>query len=143
MAKNKTFETTANVTDFINTVEDETKRIDCLRVAELMTEVTGLEAKMWGPAIIGFGSYHYKYESGHEGDAPLLGFSPRKNAITLYLESKFPHREELLSDFGKHKIGGGCIYVKKLKDINMEVFKKMIEASITYSREKRISNATN
>jgi hypothetical protein len=126
MAKNKTIETTASVTDFISTIEDETKRGDCLKIAELTTEVTGLEAKMWGPAIIGFGSYHYRYKSGHEGDAPLIGFSPRKNAITLYMGTKFPHRDELLNDLGKHKVGGGCIYVKKLKDINIEVLKKMI-----------------
>lgn len=143
MAKNKTFETTESVTGFINTIEDETKRKDCLKVAELITGITGLEGKMWGQAIIGFGTYHYIYESGHEGDAPLIAFSPRKNAITLYFEIKYPGREELLRDLGKHKIGGGCIYIKKLSDINIDILKKMIDASITYSRIKRTSNATN
>lgn len=130
MAKNKTTETQNSVIDFINTVEDLTKRNDSFELVKLMQEQTGYEPKMWGPGIIGFGSYHYKYASGHEGDAPLVGFSPRKDAISLYLYPSFEHKEELLSKFGKHKAGKGCIYIKKIADIDIEILKKMISYSV-------------
>jgi len=130
MAKNKTTETQNSVIDFINTVEDLTKRNDSFELVKLMQEQTGFEPKMWGPGIIGFGSYHYKYASGHEGDAPLVGFSPRKDAISLYLYSSFESKEELLSKFGKHKAGKGCIYIKKIADIDVEILKKMISYSV-------------
>lgn len=130
MAKNKTTETQNSVIDFINTVEDLTKRNDSFELVKLMQEQTGYEPKMWGPGIIGFGSYHYKYASGHEGDAPLVGFSPRKDAISLYLYPSFEHKEELLLKFGKHKAGKGCIYIKKIADIDIEILKKMISYSV-------------
>ena len=130
MAKNKTTETTYNVIHFINTVEDEVKRNDAFELLKIMQEVTGFEPKMWGTSIIGFGSYHYKYASGHEGDAPLVGFSPRKDAISLYLYSSFENKDELLSKFGKHKAGKGCIYIKKIADIEVEILKKMIALSV-------------
>jgi Domain of unknown function (DU1801) len=136
MAKNKTTENTNSVTDFINTVANETKRNDCFHIIELMQKQTGFEAKMWGGAIVGFGSYHYKYESGREGDAPLIGFSPRANAITLYLAAGFDKKEELLEKFGKHKTGGGCIYIKKLDDVDMKVLKEMIKISVAYMKKK-------
>jgi len=132
MAKNKTTETEDSVPDFINRVADESKRIDSFRIIELMTEATGYEAKIWGPAIVGFGTHHYKYESGHEGDIMLAGFSPRKAALVLYLAGNFPGRGELLERFGKHKTGKGCIYIKKLDDIDTEVLKEMIHASIKH-----------
>lgn len=130
MAKNKTTETTYSVTHFINTVEDEVKRNDAFELLKIMHEVTGFEPKMWGTAIIGFGSYHYKYASGHEGDAPLAGFSPRKDAISLYLYSSFENKDELLSKFGKHKTGKSCIYIKKMADIDLEILKQMISTSV-------------
>lgn len=131
MAKNKTTETNESTTDFINTfVEDETKRNDAFELIKIMQEVTHFEPKMWGPSIIGFGSYHYKYASGHEGDAPLVGFSPRKAAISLYINVPTENRDELLSKLGKHKASKGCIYVKKLADINIEVLKNMISLSL-------------
>ncbi|WP_163400329.1 DUF1801 domain-containing protein [Flavobacterium fluviatile] len=130
MAKNKTTETESSVVDFINSVGDEAKRKDAFELLEIMKNVTGFEPKMWGPGIIGFGNYHYKYESGHEGNAPLAGFSPRKDAISLYLNSSFENKEELLSKFGKHKAGKGCIYIKKLTDINLEILKTMISTSV-------------
>lgn len=129
MAKNKTTETQNSVIDFINTVEDLTKRNDSFELVKLMQEQTGYEPKMWGPGIIGFGSYHYKYASGHEGDAPLVGFSPRKDAISLYLYPTFEDKDELLLKFGKHKAGKGCIYIKKIADIDVEILKKMISYS--------------
>jgi len=132
MAKNKTTETAESVIDFVKAVADETKRKDAFELIEIMQKATGFEPKMWGPSIIGFGSYHYKYDSGHEGDAPLLGFSPRKDAISLYLSSTFENKDELLSNFGKHKAGKGCIYIKKLSDIDIEILNQMISLSVFY-----------
>jgi hypothetical protein len=130
MARNKTTETEYSIIDFINTAPDEAKRKDAFELLEIMREVTGFEPKMWGSGIIGYGKYHYRYESGHEGDAPLAGFSPRKDAISLYLTSSFEDKQELLSKFGKHKAGKGCIYIKKLTDIDLEILKSMISASV-------------
>ncbi|WP_017496045.1 DUF1801 domain-containing protein [Flavobacterium sp. WG21] len=135
MAQNKTIETENSVADFINTVEDTTKKNDAFELVRLMQEQTGFEAKMWGPSIIGFGSYHYKYASGREGDAPLVAFSPRKAAISLYVYASPEKREELLSEFGKHKAEKGCIYVKKLSDIDLEILKKMISVSVEHLQE--------
>ncbi|MNQ45566.1 hypothetical protein D3C85_593510 [compost metagenome] len=133
MAKNKTEETAVSVIDFINTfVEDEAKRKDAFELVKIMQHVTGFEPKMWGPSIIGFGSYHYKYASGHEGDAPLAGFSPRKAAISLYVYLSEENREDLLSKLGKHRAAKGCIYIKKLSDINVEILKEMTSASVEY-----------
>ena len=130
MAKNKTTETESSVTDFINAVEDITKRNDAFELVKIMQQQTGFEAKMWGLSIIGFGSYHYKYDSGHEGDAPLVAFSPRKAAISLYCYSTSENREALLSKLGKHKASKGCIYIKKIADIDIEILKKMISLSV-------------
>ena len=130
MAKNKTEETSGSVTDFINKVADEIKRTDSFRIIELIENETGLKAKMWGSAIVGFGSYHYKYESGHEGDAPLVGFSPRAAALVLYLSIDEDKREGFLQQLGKHKIGKGCIYIKKLDDVDTDVLRKMATHSV-------------
>lgn len=130
--KNQTVETNSSVSDFINAVEDDNQRKDSIELARLMEKVSGKKAKMWGPAIIGFGSCHYKYESGREGDTPLIAFSPRKNAISLYLWLSEADRTKFLPDLGKHKTGKGCIYAKKLTDIDTEVLKKMCTASIKY-----------
>lgn len=137
MAKstNKTTETTASVTGFIDAVADETKRDDSRFLIKIMKELTGHDAKMWGPSIVGFGTYHYKYESGREGDAPLVGFSPRKAEISIYLNTEFPDKAKLLQQFGKHRAGAGCIYVKKLQDIDIAVLKKMIKASVESIRK--------
>lgn len=137
MAQNKTTENENSVTSFINTIEDVIKRDDAFKLVSLFQELSGFKAKMWGTAIIGFGTYHYKYESGREGDAPIVGFSPRKDALALYLSSEFPDRELLLSQFGKHKTGKACIYVKKLSDVNSNILKKMIENSLIDTRERR------
>ncbi|MCZ4225187.1 DUF1801 domain-containing protein [Pedobacter rhodius] len=126
MAQNKTTENDGSVTAFLNTVADEAKRKDSFDLIKLFEEASAFKAKMWGTAIIGFGSYHYKYESGREGDAPLAGFSPRKDAFALYFSAQFKDKERLLADFGKYKTGKACIYVKKLSDINVDILKKMI-----------------
>ncbi|RRB02223.1 DUF1801 domain-containing protein [Larkinella rosea] len=130
MAKNKKTQTENSVTGFLSSISDETRQNDSFRLAELMQNLTGFEPRMWGASIVGFGSYHYKYDSGHEGDAPLIGFSPRKDAISLYLALNAEQRDELLPKFGKHKTGKGCIYIKKLSDVNADVFKDMIQASV-------------
>lgn len=134
--KNKTTETEVNVIDFVNSyVEDEQKKADSFQLIDLMREWTGFEPKMWGPTIIGFGSYHYKYESGREGDAPLLGFSPRKAKFSLYIYSQTEKSDQLLEDFGKFKMGKSCIYVKKLADIQLPILEKLCKETIAYLNE--------
>jgi hypothetical protein len=135
MAKNKTTETQNSVTDFINAVENEVKRNDAFELLKIIEETTGFEPKMWGPSIIGFGSYHYKYDSGHEGDAPLAGFSPRKTALTVYFYLPEEKREELLSKLGKHTSSKACIYIKKLADVDIEILKKIILLSTQYTQK--------
>ena len=133
--KAKTTETTKSVSDFIKAVPDPQRQKDALAVIKIMKEQSGFEPKMWGPAIVGFGSYHYKYESGHEGDAPLVGFSPRKAEFVLYIPN-FEKKEELLKKFGKHKTGKACVYIKKLEDIDIEILKKMVTNSIKHYKAK-------
>ncbi|MFG4005224.1 DUF1801 domain-containing protein [Flavobacterium aquidurense] len=141
MAKNKTTETNESIADFIDAfVKEETKRNDAFELIRIMQEVTHFEPKMWGPSIIGFGSYHYKYASGHEGDAPLVGFSPRKAAFSLYIYTSPDDRDELLSKLGKHKASKGCIYIKKLADIDVGVLKNMISLSLEHLKKLYPSN---
>ncbi|WP_339608481.1 DUF1801 domain-containing protein [uncultured Roseivirga sp.] len=136
MAKNKTAETEVRVIDFVNSyVENEQKKADSFQLIELMTKWSGFEPKMWGPTIIGFGSYHYKYASGHEGDAPMIGFSPRKAAFSLYVYSPTEENKYLLDELGKFKMGKACIYVKKLSDIDITTLEKMCNDSIAYLNE--------
>ena len=135
MAKNKTTETRDSVADFLTTIKDEKRRKDCSAIIDLITKHTRLEPKMWGTSIIGFGIYHYKYESGHEGSAPLIGLASRANAITLYL-SNVKEKEELLKKFGKHKMGKGCIYIQKLEDIDTGVLTKMVDNSIKHIKTR-------
>ncbi|HYH55922.1 MAG TPA: DUF1801 domain-containing protein [Anseongella sp.] len=136
MTKSKTTETAESVTGFLNSVADEKQRNDSFRLAGIMKEQTGYEPRMWGPSIVGFGSYHYKYASGHGGDAPLVGFSPRKNEFPLYLAGDFTGKEALLSAFGRHRAGKACIYIKKLGDIDTSVLRKMIDASVSFLQER-------
>lgn len=130
MATQKTTETQVSVGDYINKIADEAKRNDAFRLVDIFKNQTGFEAKLWGPSIIGFGSYRYKYASGHAGDAPLVAFSPRATAISLYLHLPAEQREDLLQKLGKTKSGKGCIYVKKLSDINLDVLNELIVVSI-------------
>lgn len=129
----KTKETDQSVLEFIETtVESPRKREDAYRLLDIFTETTGYHAKMWGPSIIGFGRYHYKYKSGHEGDAPLVGFSPRKARTSLYFATGDPKRDELLNEFGKHKAGKSCVYINKVDDIDVAVLKKLITVSVKH-----------
>ncbi|HMG90130.1 MAG TPA: DUF1801 domain-containing protein [Chryseolinea sp.] len=133
MAKNKTTQTDNSVTKFIDKVENEVKRDDSFKLIEICKSITGHEPKMWGPSIIGFGSYHYIYASGREGDAPLAGFSPRRDSLVVYIATEFEKRKELLSQLGKHTSSKSCVYVKKLDDISIPILKEMIKNSMDYA----------
>ncbi len=137
MAELKTKETNADVSEFIETfANNEQKKQDAYALVKLMQDFTGFEPKMWGPSIIGFGQYHYKYASGHEGDMPLVGFSPRKAAISLYIFDDAPGQRELLEKLGKYKMGKACIYVNKLADIDLDIVKELMRTSIEYVKKK-------
>lgn len=137
----KTKESDQDVLEFIESVDHPKRREDAYRLLDIFTNVTGTQAKMWGPSIIGFGSYHYKYESGHEGDAPVVAFSPRKARHSLYLLEDSEKRQELLKNFGKHKASKGCIYVTKLEDINHDILEELIRETISFVKERyEVSN---
>ena len=136
MAENKTQATNISVASFFDAIEDEQRRQDCIAVATLMEGATGEHAKMWGPTIVGFGQYHYKYESGREGDFLIVGFSPRKQNLTLYIMDGFSNYGVLLSKLGKYKTGKSCLYLKNLSDVNMEVLRQLIAESVQYMRTK-------
>lgn len=135
MYEPKTKETDQSVIEFIEQVDSPKKREDAYRLLEIFERVSGFEAKMWGPSIIGFGSYHYRYASGHEGDAPYVGFSPRKAKISLYFAPGDEQRENLLENFGKHTAGKGCVYINKVADIDTEVLRQLILESIAFLKE--------
>ncbi len=131
MAELKTKQTDESVAKFLKTVADETKRKDCFEIIEMIKQVTGMQPKMWGTAIVGFGSYHYKYESGHEGDMCEIGFSPRKQNIALYIPGGALKYATLLEKLGKHKTGKGCLYINRLKDVSTDVLKEIITKSFS------------
>lgn len=137
MAKNAEIKTTVNkasVTAFLNKVDDEQKRKDSFEIAKIMQQVSKEKPKMWGPSIIGFGSFHYKYESGREGDMPLIAFSPRKQYITLYVLEGDAHEAPLLKKLGKHTTSKVCLYIKKLSDVDTSVLKELIVESYKASK---------
>lgn len=138
MAEIKTKQTAADVHEFINSfAETEQRKKDSFEILKLMHEFTGFEPKMWGASIIGFGSYHYKSErSRQEGDWPLVGFSPRKAAVSLYVYSACSGQDEMLKELGKFKMGKSCIYINKLSDINQETLKKLIKSTIDFLQTK-------
>ena len=132
----KTKPTSGSVADFIAAVEDPTRRADAEAACALLAEATGEPAVMWGPSIVGFGAYHYRYASGHEGDAPLVGFSPRKANLVFYLSGCDEGRGDLLARLGKHKAGKGCVYVNRLSDVDTAVLKQMATASADQLRAR-------
>jgi hypothetical protein len=136
MADNKTKPTKLSVAAYIDALTDETKRADAKALVKLMQSATGEEPKMWGPSIVGFGSYHYTYESGREGDMPLAGFSPRKAATVLYGLRGFNNAEALLARLGKHTTGQGCLYIKKLADVDQKVLEALVVQSIAAKRSR-------
>jgi hypothetical protein len=130
MKSQKTLENDNSVEDFLNTVSDEQKRHDCFTLIELIIKVTGYEPKMWGTSIIGFGSYHYRYASGHEGDSSVVGFSPRKQNITFYLMGCHLANKELLQKLGKYKTGVGCLYINSIDTIDINILEQIIRDSV-------------
>lgn len=136
MAENKTKATEASVDGYIAAIDDEARRKDCETLAKLMANATKQEPKMWGASIVGFGSYHYRYESGREGDSCLTGFSSRKGDISVYLMASFPGRDELLSKLGKHKMGKACLYVRKLSDIDLKVLEQLVVGSVAETKRR-------
>jgi hypothetical protein len=133
--ENKTKPTKVSPTAFIAKVANEQQRKDCRELTKLFHEVTGKPAKMWGTSIIGFGSYHYVYPSGREGDAPLIGFAPRRNELSLYIVPDLDDKG-LKAKLGKHKSGAGCLYIKKLDDIDRSVLRRLASASIAELRKR-------
>ena len=136
MSENKTKPTDESVTAFLDAVENEQKRDDCYALLKMMQDITGEAPKMWGPSIVGFGNYHYKYESGREGDFFKAGFSPRKQNLTLYIMGGFSKYDELLAKLGKHKTSKSCLYIKKLEDVDKKVLSQMVKDS--YKRMDKI-----
>lgn len=132
MAENKTQYTDASVSDLIDAIENEQKRADSYKLIALMEATTQEKARMFGSSIIGFGKYRYKYNSGHEGEAPLIGFSPRKAAISLYVFCQGADQEILLPQLGKHKMGKACIYIKKMSDIDIDILQQLMHTSIEF-----------
>ena len=138
MAENKTQKTGASVEDFIGSVENKRRREDGFTLLQVMKEITGEDAEMWGPSIIGFGDYHYKYKSGREGDFFLTGFSPRKQSLSLYIMAGFEEYDSLLSSLGKHRKGASCLYINKLADVDMDVLRELIEKSVGQARKNNV-----
>ncbi len=136
MTDNKTKPTKSSVAAFINALTDPTKRTDAKALVKLMQSAAGEKPKMWGPSIIGFGSYHYKYDSGREGDMPLIGFSPRKAATVLYITTRFSDSEALLRKLGKHTGGKACLYIKKLADVDQRVLETLVVKSVAAMRAR-------
>lgn len=132
MPANKTVPTNADVRAFIDGVDNEQRRRDAYALLEIMRDETGLEPVMWGPSIIGFGSFHYQYASGHEGDFPLVGFSPRKANLVVYIMAGFSRYDDLLARLGKHKTGKSCLYLNKLEQVDEAVLREMICQSVEY-----------
>ncbi|MBL0105458.1 MAG: DUF1801 domain-containing protein [Bacteroidetes bacterium] len=135
MSENKTKETKASVAAFVTKITDAKKRADFSTIMDLVAKSTKMEPKMWGTAIVGFGSYHYVYESGREGDAPLFGMAARSNSITFYLSSSFEKRDELLAKLGKHTSSKACIHIKKIEDIDTAILLKMVKSSMDHIRK--------
>jgi hypothetical protein len=136
MAENKTKANEQSVEDFLNALPDERKRKDSFAIVELMKQVTGLEPTMWGSSIVGFGTYHYKYESGREGDNLIAGFAPRKQNLAFYNLSGAHQYDKLREKLGKHTMGGGCLYIKRLDDVDMGTLKQMIEAGFQHVKQE-------
>ena len=132
MAELKTKPNEQSVEAFLNGIEDEKKRQDCFTVLEIMKQITKAEPQMWGSSIVGFGTYHYKYESGREGDWLVAGFSPRKQNLTLYIMAGFSRYDELLSKLGKFKTGKSCLYINKIADVDLPILKELITQSVAY-----------
>ena len=135
MAEQKTKPTNQSVKEFLNKIPEPERRADCFAVAKIMEEITGEKPRMWGPSIVGFGSYHYKYASGREGDWPEMGFSPRKKDLTLYIMMGFEKHADLMEKLGKHSTSKSCLYIKRLSDVHIPTLKKLIKIGLKDLKE--------
>ena len=133
--QNKTVATDQSVEQFIDSVDNEVKKNDSLTLLDMMADITGQPPVMWGSSLIGFGTYHYRYASGREGDFFLTGFSPRKQALTIYIMPGFSEYDEILEELGKYKTGKSCLYVKKLEDVDHDLLRELITKSVAYMRD--------
>jgi len=140
MATLKTQPNHQSVKEFLGTIDDKQQRKDALRIVEIMKKISDETPQMWGDSIIGFGSYHYRYASGREGDWFLTGFSPRKNKLSLYIMAGFSQYESLLQQLGKYKTGKSCLYIRRLADVNEDVLQELIHQSLTYMKEQYPKN---
>lgn len=138
MAELKTKVNSASVTDFLDKVTDAERRKDCDTVSAMMQKVTGEAPKMWGASLVGFGAYKYTYASGHSGEWLIIGFSPRKSDLTLYIMPGFTDHQELMDKLGKHKTGKSCLYIKKLADVDLKVLEKLMKASVAAMKKDRV-----
>ena len=136
MAGNKTVANDASVRAYLDAIPDDARRADCEAIAALMERVTGAPPVMWGPGIVGFGSYHYVYDSGREGDAPLAGFASRKGDISIYLDCDAPALQAFRDTLGRHKMGKACLYVRRLSDVDAAVLEQMVAASVATTRAR-------
>jgi hypothetical protein len=135
VAENKTKATGASVSEFMNAIDDPERRADARKVAAMMRRATGKRARMWGSSIVGYGAYHYKYASGREGDFMITGFSPRKQALTVYIMPGFKRFDNLMAKLGKYKTGKSCLYIKRLADVDEAVLERLIDGSVKYMRK--------
>ena len=142
MSELKTKLNDASVIDYLNAIENEQVRQDCFVVLEIMQEATKAKPQMWGDSIVGFGTYHYVYASGREGDWPLTGFAPRKQNITLYIMAGFEQYEELLSRLGKFSLGKACLYIKRLSDIHLPTLVELIQGSVDHMIKTNVTSQT-
>lgn len=140
MAELKTKENDGSVDDYLNSVEDDQKREASFAVKELMEEITGEEARMWGTSIVGFGHYKYKYASGRDAEWMLVGFAPRKKNLTLYIMSGFDEYDDLLDNLGKHSTGKSCLYINKLEDVDLDVLRDLVDKSVQHMKETNIQS---
>ena len=140
MAESKTKRTEASVDGYFSTIKDEARRKDCEALAKLMTKATKEPPKMWGTSIVGFGSYHYKYESGREGDSCLTGFSSRKSDIVVYLSADVLGQKQLMAKLGKHKVGKGCLYIRQLSDVDLKVLEQLGAGAVAEKKSRYSEN---
>ncbi|GMQ81868.1 MAG: hypothetical protein BMS9Abin05_1305 [Rhodothermia bacterium] len=134
MSDLKTKPTDSSVDDFLSGVHDEEKRADCFAILELMKKVTGDQPRMWGASMVGFGSYHYKYDSGREGDWFITGFAPRKKELSVYIMSGFKRCDDLMQKLGKYRTGKSCLYLKRLRDVDVGILRELVEQSVAHMR---------
>ena len=140
MAEAKTQPTNQSVKEFLNQIQEPERRADCFAIVKIMEKITGEKPTMWGPSIVGFGSYHYKYASGREGDWPEMGFSPRKKDLTLYIMMGFEKHADLMEKLGKHSTSKSCLYIKRLSDVHIPTLKKLIKIGLKDLKEYTKSN---